>query len=143
MFLLLSTIALGFLFFALRSETPALVYTNITFLASFVMPVLPVIMDLSCDLIAPIEPSFAVGALYMGSMLFFVIYTYVINFIVGNTMSGTRVFVANLVSTILLFFGFICTLFVRLNHYDPVSVESETHSIVIPLDKGPSVMRGT
>lgn len=107
------------------------------------MPVLPVIMDLSCDLIAPIEPSFAVGALYMGSMMFFVIYTYVLNFIVGDTKSGTRVFAANLVSTILLLLGFLCSLFVRLDHYEPISVESERHSIVMPLDKGPSVMRGT
>lgn len=79
---------MGTLFFAIRSQIPALVYINITFLASFVMPVLPVIMDLSCDLISPIEPSFAVGALYMGSMLFFTAYTYVLNFIVGEDAEG-------------------------------------------------------
>lgn len=39
--------------------------------------------------------------------------------------------------------GFLCSLFVKLDHYEPLSVESERHSLVTPLEKGPSIMRGT
>lgn len=72
------------LYFALSSNNVVYIYIVITLLAMCVMPILPVIMDMGCDLIAPIEPSFAVGAFYMGSMLFFVVFTYILTFITGK-----------------------------------------------------------
>lgn len=80
-----------------------------------VMPILPVIMDMGCDLISPIEPSFAVGAFYMGSMLFFVAFTYILTFITGEDKSDTRVMYANIFSTIMLIIGFICSLFLKID----------------------------
>ncbi|CAD8130223.1 unnamed protein product [Paramecium sonneborni] len=38
------------------------------------------------DLISPIEPSFAVGAFYMVSMLFFVVFSHILPFITGKNV---------------------------------------------------------
>lgn len=90
-------------------------YIVITLLAMCVMPILPVIMDMGCDLISPIEPSFAVGAFYMGSMLFFVAFTYILTFITGKDKKDKRVLYANIFSTIMLIIGFLCSLFLRID----------------------------
>lgn len=83
------------LFLALKSEHVSLVYLDITLLAVFVMPTLPVIMDISCDMISPIDPSFAVGALYLGSTVFFVAFTYILTFLAGDHGSEIRVLITN------------------------------------------------
>lgn len=101
-------------------------------------------MDLSCDMVAPIEPSFAVGALYMGSMAFFVVFTYALTFVAGEDKEEGRVFLTIVSSVVCLGLGFLCTLFVKMDGYEPVTVESERHSLVVPIKKETSsVMRGT
>mgnify|MGYP001807927848 CR=1 FL=1 len=85
-------------------------------MAIFVMPILPVIMDMGCDLISPIDPSFAVGAFYMGSMLFFVVFTYILTFITGKDKDDLRVLYTNIFSTLILIIGFICSLFLRIDN---------------------------
>jgi FLVCR family feline leukemia virus subgroup C receptor-related protein len=121
------------LFFALKSNAVWTVYVDITMLAVLIMPTLPLLMDLSCDMVAPIEPSFAVGALYMGSMAFFVVFTYALTFVAGEDKDEGRVFLTIVSSVVALGFGFLCTLFVKMDGYEPVTVESERHSLVVPV----------
>jgi len=64
----------GALYFAIRSTIPYLIYVDIAILAIAVMPAVPVMMDLSCNLVYPINTSFAVGAMYMGSTLLMVLF---------------------------------------------------------------------
>ncbi|CAD8109988.1 unnamed protein product [Paramecium primaurelia] len=151
-FLLFSTLSMASLYFALKSSNVVYIYIVITLLAMCVMPILPVIMDMGCDLISPIEPSFAVGAFYMGSMLFFVAFTYILTFITGKNKEDRRVLYTNIFSTIMLIIGFICSLFIKIDdQYYELNVEQDKGSLVHPLEKsesiqkgkGPSVYRGT
>ncbi|CAK64992.1 unnamed protein product (macronuclear) [Paramecium tetraurelia] len=142
LFLLSSTLAMGSLYFALQSNNVIYIYIVITLLAMCVMPILPVIMDMGCDLISPIEPSFAVGAFYMGSMLFFVAFTYILTFITGKNKEDTRVLYTNIFSTIVLIIGLLCSLFLRIdNQYYALDVEQDKSSLVHPLEKNESILK--
>lgn len=90
-------------------------YIVVSLLAIFTMPILPVMMDMGCDLIFPLDPSFAIGAFYMGSMLFFVIFTYSLTFITGKDKVDSRVLYTNIFSGGMLIIGFLCSLFLKID----------------------------
>lgn len=62
-------------YFCLMTENTVLIYISIGIVGLFIMPNVPILMDISCDSIFPINASFAVGIMYIGSRIFLVIFS--------------------------------------------------------------------
>lgn len=63
----LSTAFFGVFYLSLISYNIYFIYAAIGAVGFFIMPIVPIIMDVSCDTIFPIDPSFAIGIMYIGS----------------------------------------------------------------------------
>jgi FLVCR family feline leukemia virus subgroup C receptor-related protein len=72
--LMFCSVALSAVFYvALLTESTVWVYINTFMLGFFLIPLIPVMIELSCELVYPISSSFAVGTLFSGSTLFTVL----------------------------------------------------------------------
>lgn len=71
----LAVFSLIIFYFCLISENTMLIYISIGIVGLFIMPNVPILMDISCDSIFPINASFAVGIMYIGSRIFLVIFS--------------------------------------------------------------------
>lgn len=73
--MILSISSLVLLYFCLISENKIAIYISISIVGLFIMPNVPILMDMSCDSIFPINASFAVGIMYIGSRIFLVLFS--------------------------------------------------------------------
>jgi len=62
-------ISCGGLYFTCSTHNEYFVYTGSVIIAIAITPAIPLMMDFSCDLVHPINASFGVGAMYIGSTL--------------------------------------------------------------------------
>lgn len=109
------------LFFALRSEQIWLVYLVVGILSFCVMPTIPIMMDISCDVVFPVNTAFAVGSLYMGSTLLSVVISQLLS-LVSEQRTNLSVAIVLMVVASLCFIGFLMFLFVSVKDYEPVKV---------------------
>lgn len=73
--MIMSISSLVLFYFCLISENKIAIYISIGIVGLFIMPNVPLLMDMSCDSIFPINASFAVGIMYIGSRIFLVLFS--------------------------------------------------------------------
>ena len=64
--MILSIASIVLLYFTCLTHNGYLLYAENAFIGISFMPIVPVLMDISCTLVHPIGPSFAVGTMYVG-----------------------------------------------------------------------------
>lgn len=112
--MLFSTVFTGLFYLALLSKITWVVYTDAFFLGFFLIPMIPVMIELSCELVYPLSSSFAVGMLFSGATLFTVISSQVLTVITkGNDSDETSIFVGIVCIVGILIAGFIMLIFVK------------------------------
>lgn len=62
-----STASLLLFFFSLDNGNIYFIYFAIGTVGFFIMPIAPVLMDISCDVAFPTSPSYAIATMYIGS----------------------------------------------------------------------------
>jgi FLVCR family feline leukemia virus subgroup C receptor-related protein len=73
MLMFLTIITFAAFYFAVESKKINLVYIDTFIVGFFLIPLVPVMLELSCEVIYPLNGSFAVGMLLSGATLFTVI----------------------------------------------------------------------
>ncbi|CAD8102920.1 unnamed protein product [Paramecium sonneborni] len=86
--MILSISSLVLFYFCLISENRIAIYISIGIVGLFIMPNVPLLMDMSCDSIFPINASFAVGIMYIGSRIFLVLFSQFLAIVVGGSDSN-------------------------------------------------------
>ncbi|CAD8136529.1 unnamed protein product [Paramecium octaurelia] len=86
--MILSISSLVLFYFCLISEDKIAIYISIGIVGLFIMPNVPLLMDMSCDSIFPINASFAVGIMYIGSRIFLVFFSQFLAVVVGGSDSN-------------------------------------------------------
>lgn len=106
--MLLSVISTVLFYPACMSKSIGLVYLCAGALGLFLVPLVPVSLELSCEIIYPINGSFAVGILYSGATLLTVISSQLLTIIVkGEHSTEHSVLVTTIVLICILGFGFL------------------------------------
>lgn len=65
--MIISTGSLALFYFSIVNGNLIFIYFAIGLVGFFIMPIAPVLMDISCDVVFPISPSYAIGIMYIGS----------------------------------------------------------------------------
>lgn len=65
--MILSTASLLLFYFSLLDRNEYFIYFAIAVVGFFIMPISPVLMDISCDTVFPTSPSYAIATMYIGS----------------------------------------------------------------------------
>ncbi|CAD8138414.1 unnamed protein product [Paramecium pentaurelia] len=86
--MIMSISSLVLFYFCLISENKIAIYISIGIVGLFIMPNVPLLMDMSCDSIFPINASFAVGIMYIGSRIFLVLFSQFLAIVVGGSDSN-------------------------------------------------------
>ncbi|CAD8138646.1 unnamed protein product [Paramecium pentaurelia] len=137
--MVISTGSLAVFYFSLLSRNLLFIYLANGLVGFFIMPIAPVLMDISCDLIFPISPSYAIGIMYIGSQILLVIFTQIEAVIVGGANSTmTRVTITLMLDVGLQLLGLFLFSFIRIKKG---RVSESTHSIV-PTDVQESLVQG-
>ena len=72
----------GLFFFSVKSENISIVYANAFALGFFLVPLVPIMLEYSCEAIYPLNGSFAVGIMLSGATLMTVCITQLLTLIV-------------------------------------------------------------
>ncbi|CAD8142845.1 unnamed protein product [Paramecium octaurelia] len=135
----ISTGSLGLFYFSLVNGNLIFIYFAIGLVGFFIMPIAPVLMDISCDVIFPISPSFAIGIMYIGSQLLLVIFTQGEAVLVGGANSTmARVTITLILDMGLQLLGLFLFSFIRISRG---AVTQSTHAVA-PTDTQESLVQG-
>ena len=109
-----STTFTGLIYLALLSKQILWVYLASFMLGFSLIPMIPVMLELSCELVYPLSSSFAVGVIFSGATLFTVISSQALTVIFKGTQSDqTSILVGMSCIVGILVVGFILILLVK------------------------------
>lgn len=101
-------------YLALTNESEILIYADALLLGFFLIPMIPVMIELSCEIVYPLSSSFAVGMLFSGATLFTVISSQLLTVITKGTDSDKTSILIGLACIVgILAVGLIMQIFVK------------------------------
>lgn len=119
--MILSTITAGLLYISLSTEKNLVVYANIAMIGFSAMPIIPLMMDLACDIIPKSSSSYGLGIMYIGSQLNIVLFSQVFSVTIGGSHSSKYRVLLTL-GLLMLFFiaGLVIFWFIKISPQNKV-----------------------
>jgi FLVCR family feline leukemia virus subgroup C receptor-related protein len=112
--MILSIIFVSLFYLAIASKNAYILYIDTFLVGLFVIPLIPVMLECSCEIIYPLSGSFAVGLLFSGATLLTVVSSQLLTIIIGGNQSDKWTVLYGCIVILTLFvLGFVAMFFVK------------------------------